>query len=594
MGRPPSPVLSRPGSRLDGLLRPGVFLPVLLGFALATSLWFARLGLPTADEGAVLTNAVKLLRGGVYYRDIDAYPFPLATYLAAAAMGAFGEHLSVARGLGALVFLGLVASLYLCALQLLGPRRAALFGLALLPTKFLAWPAFSVYGYADVAFVFACASVALLVGDRFRGRAPRLAAAGAAAGLALLAKQTVGIYLGAAAGAALLLARPLFGADRNGARTARGVATFAVGLALPLAVAAVYFASHGALGRMLESGLIRPFTGYLPTSGIPYSTPLAWWEFGTLRERPGEAYFCHRLWKLLQLGPLAGAPLEALLWSAGEAFSRAIYSAVPLAFLGAAALWIRNGYRGDLARDRGLLLFSLLAGAVFLSAFPRADYAHVISVFPLVGLLLYALWARLAERLGPRPIAAEAAAVAALAVACALVARVDARFNDHRVQIARADVWVSPHEAWVESLVRFVEAETVPGDAIFVYGQQADLYFLTGRQFSWPFAQLYPGQTGQGDGLALLKQLRRVRPQLVIRGLLDWPGLPQLGTYVPHVDWWVNDRCQRVPDVFERFPPPAGDAPAWWVLSVLRPCPPRAPCYRFADFMQNAPVPSGG
>ncbi len=595
MGTPRAPDLARPGARLDRLLRPRVFLPLLLVLALGVSLWFARLGLPGADEGTVLTNAVKLLRGSVYYRDIDAYPFPLATYLVAAAMGLFEEHLTVSRGLASLFYLGLVASLYACALEILGVRRAALFGLALLPLKYLAWPSFSVYVYWDVAFAFACASIALLLGDRFRGGTLRLAAAGLLAGLALLAKQTVGIYLAGAAGAALLLARPLFGVGRRGGRApARDVVAFVAGVGAPLAAAAAYFAAQGVLGRMLESGLVRPLTGYLPTSGIPFSVPLAWWDVGSMRGQEGAAYFCHRLWRLLQLGPLADGPLEGLLWSAGEIFSRALYSSVPLSFLAAAALWIRASRHGDFARDRGLLLLALLAGAVFCSAFPRMDYPHVIAVYPLVGLLAYALWARFAERLGARALAAETAALALVAAVCVLLAGVDARWNDRRIRVARADVWVSDRDAWMESLVRFVEAETAPSETIFVYGQQADLYFLTGRSFSWPFAQLYPGQTGDADGSALLERVKREPPKLVIRGLMDWPGLPLLGSYVPRLDRWVSYRCARVPDVFERFPPPAGAAPEWWVLSVLRPCQPGARCDRFADFMGTQSMPSDG
>ena len=145
----------RADSHLDRWLRPAVVLPALITAALAFSLWLARFGLPGADEGAILTNAVKLLRGGVYYRDIDAYPFPLATYLLAGWLGLFGEHLAVSRGLATLFYLVIVVSLYACALKLLGARRAALFGFSLLPLKYLASPSFTAYFYWDVAFAFA-------------------------------------------------------------------------------------------------------------------------------------------------------------------------------------------------------------------------------------------------------------------------------------------------------------------------------------------------------------------------------------------------------------------------------------------------------
>ena len=57
---------------------------VALGLvAAALSWWFATHTRPMSDEGAVLTAAAKLLRGGVFYRDVDAYWFPGSAYLAA-------------------------------------------------------------------------------------------------------------------------------------------------------------------------------------------------------------------------------------------------------------------------------------------------------------------------------------------------------------------------------------------------------------------------------------------------------------------------------------------------------------------------------
>ena len=85
----------------DVLGRPLIFAPLLVGLAAALSLWFANRGLPIPDEGAILTNAAKILRGAVFYRELDADPFPGATYCLAFFMKLFGEHLSVARGLAA-------------------------------------------------------------------------------------------------------------------------------------------------------------------------------------------------------------------------------------------------------------------------------------------------------------------------------------------------------------------------------------------------------------------------------------------------------------------------------------------------------------
>jgi hypothetical protein len=138
-----------PPGTLDRLCRPALFAPSLATSGLLLSLWFMNGGLPPNDEGALLTNAAKILQGGVFYRDIDAYPFPAAPYVLALAMRGFGEHLSVARGLAALVFEIVLLALYAASLHLLSRPRAALFGLTLLVFKFLAWPAFTAYTYSD-------------------------------------------------------------------------------------------------------------------------------------------------------------------------------------------------------------------------------------------------------------------------------------------------------------------------------------------------------------------------------------------------------------------------------------------------------------
>ena len=79
---------------------------------------------------------------------------PGAAYLLALVMQLFGETLSVARTLAAVVFVLTVLSLYAVALRLLGPSRAALYGASLLAFQLLAWPSFTAYSYWDVAFAF--------------------------------------------------------------------------------------------------------------------------------------------------------------------------------------------------------------------------------------------------------------------------------------------------------------------------------------------------------------------------------------------------------------------------------------------------------
>jgi hypothetical protein len=555
--------------------RPAVFLPALLLLALGVSAWYVDSRLPTPDEGAMLTAAAKILRGGVFYRDIDAYPFPGSHYLLAIGMRLCGEHLLVARWMAAGCYCAIVAALYGTALQLMDRRWAALYGLSLLCFKFLAWPAFSAYLYSDVAFLGACVGIAALVGDGFRGASPRLVLAGVGIGVALAAKQSVGIYLGAASAAALLFPNLVTGTSGGSLRRrSREAAVLLLGAAVPLLPLLGYFAAQGLLGTMVESGLIRPFARYLPTSGVPFSTPLAWWRFGELVDNAAAPYFVFDYWHMLKQEQLPGRDAYRLYQLAGELFSRLVYTSIPVAFLWSLLRRLRSRPAADLRAGRRSL-FAWLALAVVLSAFPRADSFHVFSVYPLVALLLFALCSgSVGERPASARLWAAASAVALLLAVCASLALHHRAHLSHRVRLARAEVWVDPANAWIEPVVEYVSGHVRPGEPIFVFGHEAQLYFLTGRFYPWPFSQLYPGQEGDGGGLALVRLLERVPPRLVLRGLVNWPGTPELLAYAPRLYEYVFSQFRTDEDFFLRHPVAGGETPPDWLISVMRPLSP--------------------
>lgn len=555
-------------SPFGALVRPRLFAPLLLLLGAAVSAWYADWGLPVHDEGAQLTAAAKILRGGVFYRDIDSYPFPAAPYALAGAMAIFGEHLSVARGLAGALFCASLLSLYAASLRVLRPAGAALFALSLLSLKFLGWPAFSIYIYSDFAFAFACGALALLMHHRFEGPTLRLALAGALIGIAITAKQNLGIYVALAAGAVLLLPRALCGVSAARSR-AQEVAVYGLGVALPLAVMAAFFARQGLLGALLQSGLVRPFTGYLPTSAIPFGEAIAWWRLGALRGSQGASYLPLDLWVMLMRRQLPGASLMPLYWLATEVLARLVYTSVPFAFLWAGLRRLRQLRGGEVSGDAsGLWILAWLAAAFVASAFPRADWFHVIGVYPPVWLLLLAL-ARPARPSGRRA-GVCALATASLLLLSAVLAGLHRSHFDHRLELDRARVDVDPEDAWVGPLVRSISREIPPGDPLFVYGIEAHFYFLSGRFFPWPFSQLYPGQVGPDGGALLARRLAEAAPAFVVRGVASWPGVPDVAAVAPRVAEELRRRYRPDPTFFED----QGGAlsrPAPWVVEVWRP-----------------------
>lgn len=529
------------------------------------SAWYARLRLPFQDEGSTLALAARILRGEVFYRDLDAYVLPGAAYLLAAAMRVLGDDLAVARALAGVVFCGTLLALYAVALRVVDRNGAALFALSLLGMKFLAWPMWTSYFYGDVALCLAFASMALMLHAwrEHEVRVPGVAAAGLAAGLSLLCKQNVGIYLALAGGALLIAPGWLTGRAFGPRAPWREAGFFAAGVALPVGAALAAFAASGVFAAMLESAILRPFTTYLTTSAVPYLPMLAWWDLGSVRGVGAATYLPLELWEMLMLAwPFAGGA-GALWWTLAEILSRALYASAPLAVVAAVALRLRRR-SGSSPLESRLLALAVLALAVFLSAFPRADVLHVLPVLPPMLLVLYALWRRATRA---RATQLEAVAVAVLLALCAAGAASSAGRRTQRVTLERAEVWVRPANAWNETLVDAVVREIPPGAPFFVYGQEAWLYHLSGRFPPWPFVQLYPGMAGGDGGRALRERLKRDPPRIVVRGMPGLPGLPPLPSYTREVHAFLRERYEVDEDFFRDAP---GGAPPPRVVQVLR------------------------
>ncbi len=555
----------RSRASLEWVQRPAIFAPVLLLLGFAISALVADRGLPANDEGALLTAAAKILRGAVFYRDIDAYWFPGAAYLLASAMRIFGEHLGVARALAAIVFAGLSLGLYLASLQLLDRGRAALFGLSLLSFKFLAWPGYTAYMYSDLAFAFACGGIALLIDPDKRSR-NRLVLAGVCVGASIASKQNLGLYVAGVALVLLTFPEMCLRVPRRGAGRRRSeIGAFAAGLAVPWLPLAGTLAWQGVLPEMATSGLIRPFTGYFPTSGMSFATPLAWWNLGAFREMDAFPYFPGPYWSMLVRGELPGRDAAPAYWMAGELFTRCLYTSIPVAFAANLWHWVQTLRSGRVsADDRRRFAFTGFAFAAVLSAFPRADFYHVIGVYPAVLLLLFSLRGRRATALG------EIISVGSLLAISGALMAVHSSRAIYEVELERAHLRLSAFETFVEPIVRFIREEVGPDESIFVYGHEAYYYFLSDRYTAWPFSQLYPGQAGGDGGRTLTNLLEEEPPKLVVSGLLSWPGIPALPSYTPVLVGHLNDRYEVDDRVFRRHWPRGGRVPPAWTVSVLR------------------------
>lgn len=558
---------------------PWVVAPLLLLASAALSWAYADHGLPPPDEGAYLTAASRILDGLLYYRDIDAYPFPGASYLLALAMGIFGEHLAVARALAGGVFSVVVLGTYAAALALVDRPRAALCGLASLSLKFLAFPIFTMYFYADLAMATSLVALAVFLRHERPGASVRLAVAGIFVGLAIVTKQNAGIYVAGAMG--LLLAWPglALRTRRRPAERLGELAVFAASVAVPVGVMSAYFASEGLFGRMVSSGLLRPFTGYLPASGVSFLPPLRWWEIGSWSTNAGLPYLPFFYVDLQNAGAFSTNAFGSAYSLAAEVFSRMVYTSLPVALIGCA--WLRGRARRDREpadphqRRRRARFFSgaVVCTAIAASAFPRADLHHVMPIYPAVLLVLAGLGSRSALGLGGRPTRpprAAAWATGALLLATGALGIRHAAMLTHHLVLERADLRVRAQDAWVEPVVRRVRAELPAGAPLFVYGHEAQLYFLTDRYSPWPFSQLYPGMAGGDGGATLARLLEKTRPALVLQGIQRWPGMTSIPEYTPRLRAAIHRSYVEDTAAFFREHPPDGPLPPKVVFELWR------------------------
>ena len=214
--------------------------------------------------------------------------------------------------------------------------------------------------------------------------------------------------------------------------------------------------------------------------------------------------------------------------------------------------------------------------AITASAFPRADMSHILFVYPAVLLTLFSLVGSRArivggaapEVTGGRAFRWLAAGVVVLVALTGLLAVHHDSLLSRRLTLERADLWVRPKDMWVRSLVETVREAVPDGAPLFVYGHEAQLYFLADRYFPWRFTQLYPGMEGGEDGRKLSLVLAAEQPKLIVQGVTHWPGMPTLTEYTPLLVAAIERDYVRATKAMFRARPPEGTLPPPFILQL--------------------------
>jgi hypothetical protein len=358
------------------------------GLAAIAGAWaLSSLWLPYGwDHGMFGYVADTIVRGGLPYRDALDFKGPLTYYVVAALDVAFGRQMWALRALDLAFLAGACFAGVRVASQFIS-RRAAWCTMLAVVVAFASFGNWYTAQPDDWAACGIVVVVSLLVAPG-QATARNAALAGAILGACCLLKPLYLIYLALVACAAW----PARADGKEGVRRAFATGAAAgAGFALPIALAVVWFAAHGALGTMIDVYLrynmerASEASGTLPLSkviqvaiGLPTSLPVLAVALPAatlggafaVRERP-RAGLILVFWALLSVGAIA---MQRKFFLHNYSWHPLFQATGFLAGIGLARAW--NGRGIDVVPGRWLFVVTAFAALKLAAREPLVDVAR--------------------------------------------------------------------------------------------------------------------------------------------------------------------------------------------------------------------------
>jgi len=511
----------------------------LMVVGLAWRATFIHQGFNPTDEGWLLSAGQRIIAGQVLYRDFDIALPPFSPYKVAALLALFGDGYTVLAARWAFTVEATLGSVlaYVIIRRFAGPGTSFL---VTLPTTFFSVLLYNFDSYTLDGEVLLLCAVALLVYAGPRARAS-LVAAGALAGLAILAKPTFLLFV-----AVVMLLRPATALLTGGPPSpleevvSKGWRWFLAGCVLGLAPAFVYFGLVGSAQRFVYDALVLPARAHPVT--LDY---LVWQDLPQVFNVLHDVVFAglllllfraaaQRATKVRVIGLCLAVALPivlvivvlrsntfamlhvtlGLLLVLGVAAAAAArwrqYLPASLALVGLALQYeAQFGWSGVSYSYLGAYLSVPVAGLFLIRLGPGSNPATVwnraLTLAPAVLLATYLVWVssdiagRMPFRDGPREQLTATFAAPKLAGVTsnpALVERVDAA-------------------------VAAIDRYTRPGDPIFVMPDYPILYYLTGRSNPTRLDWYFPWTFTESDSRQAVRDLERQPPRLAILQIYD-------------------------------------------------------------------------
>lgn len=430
------------------------------------------------DEGFYSTIAQVILDGGVPYRDaIDMKP-PGVFYIYAVAISLFGKTVESIRIFTAVYSLFTLAGVYLLG-RIVAGSIAGLIAAAIYALFSGAPLAQGSSSNSEVFLVLPLVlSACFFLGSRDRRPDLFLFASGIFAGLALLIKTVAAPYL-------LLLFAAIFFLRRGWKERFRGAVLFVTPIFALVGLTVAYFAARGALADFMHFNVTLPFLYSKGGAGI------------------------------------SGLPLPTILPYLMPEYLMPVLVAVPT------MVWLLIAGNGLKDRIAALLLPASFAAALM----PGMNFPHYfIQTVPFLAVLCGIGFARLYEM--RRMLVFNGAVVVAVAAFVFYV------YTDYRYFFVMTPEQVSVVKygndfAASVYIADYIKQRTSPGDYIFQWGFEPELYFLTDRRppvgfISSTIPEIMP-DPDQAVRL-MIDRLQATRTKYIVfqRDWAEWKGLDEI------------------------------------------------------------------
>jgi hypothetical protein len=442
------------------------------------------------DEGIILQGAQRILDGQVLYRDFFSFFTPGSYYLLALAFRVFGDSYLVAHTLLALVGAGFSPITYLLSRRVCG-RQASLLVTGLMtvtavPLRFVVlhnwdstlWTCLALYCVVRLLetsssrWAFAAASFVSITGlfEQSKG-----------AGLLL------GLGLG-------FLIIALYG-ERPNVFNVRYLTIIAVGLAWPLVITLIYFASQHALGEMLRSWF-WPLQHYSTANRVPYG-------HGSLTDEIRQNVF--------HTGSLGIRILKAMI------FSSPLW--VPVLPILGLAFFVRlsvRAFRGSCSQADWryyVIIAGSISGLLVSVVIVRVDYLHFIFLQPIFFILL--AWIIDGRDIRSRFFERAAPAIGLLFSVSLLIMALAVFFQAHAkntYQTRRGPVSVQTRD----TVIDYVQRQTSPGEKMLIYPYQPTYYYLTATNSPTSFEYYQAGMHTYAQLNEMVRELSLDPPRFVL------------------------------------------------------------------------------